>query len=255
MFSFKIPSMRIFWVWLSETGLWNEARPGSSFSGSLDHLLLSHPSHEQNLASTPNRVEVTAKGVEQQPWSFWHTFTPIEYGKSSNYSLSDLAKGSMPYEPLFDLALPKVASLFLERKTTEAIRRAEEESEHREEVKREDLSSTSPSGGVGSCYSAGTWHPWENAEEVRFCSSYYYDYLPSVLEEMRQKSVLLFSCRTPSSQSQSADHTLEVNSIAIKEKVFSILLIHRSPYSRCLCPPAFLLQLSCVRFHFPVTFL
>ncbi len=182
-------------------------RPGldSSFSGSLDTLLLSHPSHEQNLASTPNRVEVTAKGVEQQPWSFWHTFTPIEYGKSSNYSLSDLAKGSMPYEPLFDLALPKVASLFLERKTTEAIRRAEEESEHREELKREDLSSTSPLEVLDHVIQQG--HDTHEKMLKRYAS------VPltimttcqSVLEEMRQKSVLLFSCRTPSSQSQSAD--------------------------------------------------
>ncbi|XP_058630705.1 TSC complex subunit 1a isoform X2 [Onychostoma macrolepis] len=117
-------------------------RPGLD-SGSLDTLLSSHPRHEQNLASTPNRVEFSAKGGEQQPWSFWPTLTPIEYGKS-NYSLSDLTKGSMPYEPLFDLALPKVASLFLERKTTEAIRRAEEESQHREELEGEDLSATSP---------------------------------------------------------------------------------------------------------------
>ncbi|XP_052412633.1 hamartin-like isoform X1 [Carassius gibelio] len=121
-------------------------RPGldSSFSGSLDTLLSSHPSYDQNLVSTPNRVEFSAKGGEQQPWSFWPTFTPIENGKSSNCSLSDLTKGSMPYEPLFDLALPKVASLFLERKTTEAIRRAEEESEHQEELEGEDLSATSP---------------------------------------------------------------------------------------------------------------
>uniref|UniRef100_A0A8C1BK24 TSC complex subunit 1a n=1 Tax=Cyprinus carpio carpio TaxID=630221 RepID=A0A8C1BK24_CYPCA len=117
----------------------------SSFSGSLDTLLSSHPSHEQNLVSTPNRVEFSAKGGgDQQPWSFWPTFTPIENGKSSNCSLSDLTKGSMPYEPLFDLALPKVASLFLERKTTEAIRRAEQESEHQEELEGEDLSATSP---------------------------------------------------------------------------------------------------------------
>uniref|UniRef100_A0A8C1LL04 TSC complex subunit 1a n=1 Tax=Cyprinus carpio TaxID=7962 RepID=A0A8C1LL04_CYPCA len=117
----------------------------SSFSGSLDTLLSSHPSHEQNLVSTPNRVEFSAKGGgDQQPWSFWPTFTPIENGKSSNCSLSDLTKGSMPYEPLFDLALPKVASLFLELKTTEAIRRAEQESEHQEELEGEDLSATSP---------------------------------------------------------------------------------------------------------------
>uniref|UniRef100_A0A673IJS2 Hamartin-like n=1 Tax=Sinocyclocheilus rhinocerous TaxID=307959 RepID=A0A673IJS2_9TELE len=94
--------------------------------------------------STPNRVESAKGGGEQQPWSFWPTFTPIENGKSSNRYLSDLTKGSMPYEPLFDLALPKVASLFLERKTTEAIRRAEEVSEHQEELEGEDFSATSP---------------------------------------------------------------------------------------------------------------
>ncbi|KAL0193458.1 hypothetical protein M9458_011754, partial [Cirrhinus mrigala] len=121
-------------------------RPGldSSFSGSLDTLLPSHPSHEQNLVSTPDRVEFSAKGGEQQTWFLWPAFTPIENGKSSKCSLSDLTKESMPYEPLFDLALPKVASLFLERKTAEAVRRAEEESEHREELEGEDLSVTSP---------------------------------------------------------------------------------------------------------------
>lgn len=116
-----------------------------SFSGSLDTLLSSHPSHEQNLVSTPDRVECSAKGGEQQPsWSHWPAFTPIENGKSSKVSLSDLTKESMPYEPLFDLALPKVASLFLERKTAEAFQRAEGEKEDREELEGEDLSATSP---------------------------------------------------------------------------------------------------------------
>ncbi|XP_056113318.1 TSC complex subunit 1a isoform X1 [Rhinichthys klamathensis goyatoka] len=122
-------------------------RPGldCSFSGSLDTLLSSHPSHEQNLVSTPDRVECSAKGGEQQPsWSHWPAFTPIENGKSSKVSLSDLTKESMPYEPLFDLALPKVASLFLERKTAEAFQRAEGEKEDREELEGEDLSATSP---------------------------------------------------------------------------------------------------------------
>ncbi|XP_016344539.1 hamartin-like isoform X2 [Sinocyclocheilus anshuiensis] len=121
-------------------------RPGldSSFSGSFDTLLSSHPSHEQNLVSTPDRVEFSAKGGEKQPWSLWPAFTPIENGKCSKCSVSDLTKESMSYEPLFDLALPKVASLFLERKTAEAIQRADEEREHREELEGEDLSATSP---------------------------------------------------------------------------------------------------------------
>ncbi|XP_051749813.1 TSC complex subunit 1a isoform X2 [Ctenopharyngodon idella] len=122
-------------------------RPGMdcSFSGSLDTLLSSHPSHEHNLVSTPDRVECSTKGGEQQPpWSLWPAFTPIENGKSSKFSLSDLTKESMPYEPLFDLALPKVASLFLERKTAEAFQRAGGEKEDREELEGEDLSATSP---------------------------------------------------------------------------------------------------------------
>lgn len=119
-------------------------RPGldCTFSGSLDTLLSSHPSHEQNLVSTPDRVECSAKGGEQQSsWFLWPVFTPIENWKSSKFSLSDLTKESMPYEPLFDLALPKVASLFLERKTAEAFQRAEGE---KEELEGEDLSATSP---------------------------------------------------------------------------------------------------------------
>ncbi|ROI27771.1 Hamartin [Anabarilius grahami] len=122
-------------------------KPGMdcSFSGSLDTLLSSHPSHEQNLVSTPDRVKCSTKGGEQQPpWSLWPAFTPIENGKSSTFSLSDLTKESMPYEPLFDLALPKVASLFLERKTAEAFQRAGGEKEDREELEGEDLSATSP---------------------------------------------------------------------------------------------------------------
>ncbi|XP_051551164.1 hamartin-like isoform X2 [Myxocyprinus asiaticus] len=122
-------------------------KPGldSSFSSSSDTLLSSHLSKEQNLVSTPNRSESSAKGRDQQPpWCLWPAFTPIENGKGSLNSLSDLAKESMIYEPLFDLALPKVAFLFLERRTTEALRRAAGEREHREELEGEDLSATSP---------------------------------------------------------------------------------------------------------------
>ncbi|XP_067262404.1 TSC complex subunit 1a isoform X2 [Chanodichthys erythropterus] len=132
---------------LTQTRLDFGMRPGidCSFSGSLDTLLSSHPSHEQNLVSTPDRVECSTKGGEQQPpWSLWPAFTPIENGRSSKFSLSDLTKESMPYEPLFDLALPKVASLFLERKTAEAFQRAGGEKEDREELEGEDLSATSP---------------------------------------------------------------------------------------------------------------
>ncbi|KAI7812605.1 putative hamartin [Triplophysa rosa] len=123
-------------------------RPGldSFFSGSSDTLLSSHPSNEPNLVSTPDRGEATTKGGDQQPpWSLWPPFTPIENGKGlSKCSLSELMKEPLPYEPLFDLALPKVAYLFLETKTTEALRRVEGERTLHREMEGEDLSATSP---------------------------------------------------------------------------------------------------------------
>lgn len=123
-------------------------RPGlnSSFTGSSDTLLSTHRSNEPNFVSTPDRVEAPTKGGDQQPlWSLWPPFTPIENGKGlSKCSLSDLTKEPMPYEPLFDLALPKVAYLFLEMKTTEALRRVEGERELHREMEGEDLSATSP---------------------------------------------------------------------------------------------------------------
>ncbi|XP_051977374.1 hamartin-like isoform X2 [Xyrauchen texanus] len=122
-------------------------KPGldSSFSSSSDTVLSSHLSNKRNLVSTPDSSESSAKGREQQPpWCLWPAFTPIENGKGSLSSLSNLAKESMPYEPLFDLALPKVAFLFLERRTTEALWRAAGEREHQEEMEGEDLSATSP---------------------------------------------------------------------------------------------------------------
>ncbi|XP_051960641.1 TSC complex subunit 1a isoform X2 [Xyrauchen texanus] len=117
----------------------------SSLSCSSDTLLSSHFSNEPNLVSTPDRSKSSDKGMEQQPpWVLGPAFTPIENDKGSLSSLSDLTKESMPYEPLFDLTIPKVASLFLERRTMEALRRAEGERVHREEVEGEDLSATSP---------------------------------------------------------------------------------------------------------------
>lgn len=49
----------------------------------------------------------------------------------------ELFKGSFPYEHLFDLALPKLASLFVERRTVQCQQKA-----GREEVG--DLPATSP---------------------------------------------------------------------------------------------------------------
>ncbi|XP_035385777.1 TSC complex subunit 1a isoform X2 [Electrophorus electricus] len=101
-----------------------------------------------NMASTPDRAAGSPKGANHQPhWSLWPGFTPIESSLSPNAAedaSAELSKGFFPYEPLFDLALPKLASLFVGRRTAEARRKAEGEREQRGELEGEDLSATSP---------------------------------------------------------------------------------------------------------------
>ncbi|KAF5901008.1 hamartin-like isoform X1, partial [Clarias magur] len=96
-----------------------------------------------NLASTPDRAVNTTKGADQQPSvSMWPCFTPIDNSLSPSApedTSFELFKGSFPYEHLFNLALPKLASLFVERKTSESQQKS-----GREEVEVGDLSATSP---------------------------------------------------------------------------------------------------------------
>ncbi|XP_041756493.2 TSC complex subunit 1a [Coregonus clupeaformis] len=100
----------------------------------------------QRLDSTPDKSECSAGGGDQQlPWSFRPCFTPIDNlltGFSSSRSPygaeeeggSGLAKygpfsspstfrdpANPVYEPLFELALPRAASLFVGRKTSVAL--------------------------------------------------------------------------------------------------------------------------------------
>ncbi|XP_053510016.1 TSC complex subunit 1a isoform X2 [Ictalurus furcatus] len=117
--------------------------PDLSFSSTTDTPLPLNPSI-YNLASTPDRAVNTTKGADQQPsWNLWPCFTPIENSLSpsaaDDVSL-ELFKGSFPYENLFDLALPKLASLFVERRTAES----QQKLAGREEVEVGDLSATSP---------------------------------------------------------------------------------------------------------------
>ncbi|XP_076854312.1 TSC complex subunit 1a isoform X2 [Brachyhypopomus gauderio] len=102
-----------------------------------------------NLASTPDRAASSPRGPDQQqcPWSLWPGFTPMESSLSpgaAEDTLAELSKTSFPYEPLFDLALPKLASLFVGRRTAEVQQNAAGAREQREEVEGEDLSATSP---------------------------------------------------------------------------------------------------------------
>ncbi|XP_068191002.1 TSC complex subunit 1b [Antennarius striatus] len=104
---------------------------------------------------TPDRVENTtsAGGVGserggggaggvlglEQSWSFHSCFTPIDHhlhrspsgpddelGKCGMFSLSPCSKtpAPVPYEPFFDLALPRAASLFVGHKTSEVVHKA-----------------------------------------------------------------------------------------------------------------------------------
>ncbi|XP_066512402.1 hamartin-like isoform X1 [Hoplias malabaricus] len=122
-----------------------------SLSSTTDAPLLLNPSHDGlpgNLASTPDRAANAAEGVDQQtPMSLWPCFTPIENPYSpcaAEEIAAELSKGSCPYEPLFDLALPRLASLFMEKKTAEAQLNSGGQQEQREELEGEDLSATSP---------------------------------------------------------------------------------------------------------------
>uniref|UniRef100_A0A8C9SY20 TSC complex subunit 1b n=1 Tax=Scleropages formosus TaxID=113540 RepID=A0A8C9SY20_SCLFO len=62
-------------------------------------------------ASAPNQ------GPDSHPWAFQSMFTPID-------NPTPHGELSLPYEPLFDLALPKAAPLFVGRRTSEALQRA-----------------------------------------------------------------------------------------------------------------------------------
>ncbi|KAK3538903.1 hypothetical protein QTP86_020171 [Hemibagrus guttatus] len=117
-----------------------------SFSSTADAPLSLNPSIStlpHNLASTPDRGVNTIKGAAQQPsWVTWPCFTPIENSLSPSApedTSLELFKGSFPYEHLFDLALPKLAALYVEKKTAEAQLKA-----GREEVEVGDLSALSP---------------------------------------------------------------------------------------------------------------
>ncbi|XP_058231090.1 TSC complex subunit 1a isoform X2 [Hemibagrus wyckioides] len=117
-----------------------------SFSSTADAPLSLNPSIStlpHNLASTPDRGVNTIKGPEQQPsWVTCPCFTPIENSLSPSApedASLELFKGSFPYEHLFDLALPKLASLYVGKKTVEAQLKA-----GREDVEMGDLSAMSP---------------------------------------------------------------------------------------------------------------
>ncbi|XP_034765001.2 hamartin-like [Acipenser ruthenus] len=117
----------------------------------------------QNTNSTPDKQAGQPVGG-QEPCFFKPVFTPIEgplqepfrshsppaadegnnQGKYSLFTPSPCKAQAAPYEPLFDLALPKAAALFVGRRTAEAVRRAGAERLVEEEEEEEGEASTSP---------------------------------------------------------------------------------------------------------------
>uniref|UniRef100_A0A8C1X252 TSC complex subunit 1b n=1 Tax=Cyprinus carpio TaxID=7962 RepID=A0A8C1X252_CYPCA len=112
-----------------------------------------------NAISTPDKAEITpgdrgrvSRGPSQEhPWSFQPVFMPIEHPTHSQLHRSPSAPEDealkyglcspspckappLPYEALFDLALPRAASLFVGRKTSEIVQREAWERKQRGDV-------------------------------------------------------------------------------------------------------------------------
>uniref|UniRef100_A0AAR2IZX9 TSC complex subunit 1b n=1 Tax=Pygocentrus nattereri TaxID=42514 RepID=A0AAR2IZX9_PYGNA len=81
-----------------------------------------------NVVSTPDKPDTRTghRGMgsrgpsQEQPWSFQPVFTPIEHPALSHAP-------SLPYESLFDLALPRAASLYVGNRTSEVLEKVSSE--------------------------------------------------------------------------------------------------------------------------------
>lgn len=131
-----------------------------------------------NAVSTPDKGESTpgaggGAGGDNRPsnmeqsWSFQPVFTPIEHpvlgqfhqspsapeddvAKFGLFSPSPCKNPSLPYEALFDLALPRAASLFVGKKTSEAVHRASLERLSQREAGLEDGEQEEVEGAVSA---------------------------------------------------------------------------------------------------------
>ncbi|KAL0162939.1 hypothetical protein M9458_042335, partial [Cirrhinus mrigala] len=127
-----------------------------------------------NAISTPDKTEITpgdrgrvSRGPSQEhPWSFQPVFMPIEHPTHSHLHRSPSAPEDealkyglcspspckpppLPYEALFDLALPRAASLFVGRKTSEIVQRVA-----LERIQRGDVGKQGEEAGVEEVVSA-----------------------------------------------------------------------------------------------------
>lgn len=122
------------------TGTQEKPLPSSILCGSIRD--------PHNAISTPDKAEITpgdrgrvSRGPSQEhPWSFQPVFMPIEHPAHSQLHRSPSAledealkyglcspspckPPTLPYEALFEMALPRAASLFVGRKTSEIAQR------------------------------------------------------------------------------------------------------------------------------------
>ncbi|XP_052393256.1 hamartin [Carassius gibelio] len=137
----------------------------------LPSSVLGSSTRDPNTAiSTPDKTEIppgdrgrVSRGPSQEhPWSFQPVFMPIEHQTHSQLHQSPSAPEDealkyglcspspfkappLPYEALFDLALPRAASLFVGRKTSEIVQR-----ETWERIQRGDVDKQGEEGGAVS---------------------------------------------------------------------------------------------------------
>lgn len=103
-----------------------------------------HLRDPHHAVSTPDKIDMrvwcrgpgSRAASQEQPWSFQPLFTPIELRhhspsaedealKNTPHSPSlGTAPSSLPYEALFDLALPRAACLFMSHRSSEVLERA-----------------------------------------------------------------------------------------------------------------------------------
>ncbi|KAF3695267.1 Hamartin Tuberous sclerosis 1 protein [Channa argus] len=122
----------------------DEERDQSDFINSGSEEIISGDPHlPVVLTSTPSRdCPSSASSVPPPPSSL--CFTPPHPSSTSSHRLED-QRPAPPYEPLFELALPQAATLFIRRKTQEALEKAAGQQEKRGEGEERHTDHTSVS--------------------------------------------------------------------------------------------------------------
>uniref|UniRef100_A0AAR2LG89 TSC complex subunit 1b n=1 Tax=Pygocentrus nattereri TaxID=42514 RepID=A0AAR2LG89_PYGNA len=124
-----------------------------------------------NVVSTPDKPDTRTghRGMgsrgpsQEQPWSFQPVFTPIEHPALSHAP-------SLPYESLFDLALPRAASLYVGNRTSEVLEKVSSEGRMGEVGEGEDglvATSVSPLEVLDRLVQQGSSAPLDELQTLR----------------------------------------------------------------------------------------